>query len=149
MSIEEDITQLSDYLLKSQGLVEVILRKLGAVSFKPASELPVAHQSTPLMPERLDPFPSFIPGKFIESLTGQIADDIVYKDVNQQDGPKPIAEVPFTDGTKTIKVALWGDFAKAIEIYSKGQVVTITNLKIRPPYQDMEQLNSTKNTQIS
>lgn len=143
MSVEKKITQAID-------LLHMALNELGTAKFTPASEAPqTAAPSTPLVPERLDPFPSFIPGKFIESLTGRIAEDIIYKDVNQQEGPKPIAEVPFTDGTKTIKVALWEGFAKAIEIYSKGQVVTITNLKVRSPYQDMEQLNSTKNTQIS
>ena len=50
MSIETDLTHLSDYLHKAQGLIEVILQKLGATGFTPPQPLstPVAQSMTEL-----------------------------------------------------------------------------------------------------
>lgn len=149
MSIETKITQVIDHNLQATRLLNEILQELGSARFTPAAEIQTAPPSIPLMPENLEQFPRFVPNKFVESLTGRIARDIIIKEVNTDEGPVPIAEVPLTDGTTNVVVSMWRGFAKAVETYQAGEVVTLTNLKVRQPYKGVESLSSTKNTTVS
>ena len=87
-------------------------------------------------------------GKYVQTLTGTIVDDIVIREVETRRGPSDIANFKFTDGVTVIRVALWGDLAKEVENFGKGNVVTLTRMSIKDPYEGVQQISSTRNTKI-
>jgi len=150
MSIETRIAQMTDYALKIQGLADEVLQELGSAGFKPVTDIPSAPPKTPLMPTRLDPFP---PEAFIEknyvTLKGEVVSPAEVREVETQRGPTSVANIFLTDGTKQVRVGIWGDLIAQIEGLDTGQAVTITNLGVKPVYDGIQQLSSTKNTKIT
>jgi hypothetical protein len=87
-------------------------------------------------------------GKYVQSLKGTIVDDIVIREVETRRGPSTIANFKFTDGVTVVRIGLWGDLASEIENFGKGNVITLTGMSIKDPYEGMTQLSSTRNTTI-
>ena len=93
-------------------------------------------------------FPDFEEGNY-ETLTGEIVEPAETREVNTRSGPKMVSNVFLTDGETKVRVGLWNELVDEIEKYGKGDVVTITNLSVKAPYDEVVQLSSTKNTKIS
>jgi hypothetical protein len=139
------IAQIVDLALQIQGLAEEILAESSSTAFK--SPTPVVDSMKPA--EDLTPFPRFVPGTYVKELTGEVAEEVVIREVNTNSGPVTVADVPLTDGQTTIKVSMWRDFAKAVERFNKGDIITFTNLKVGNPYNNVEQLGSAKYTTVA
>ena len=109
---------------------------------------PAPVQPEPVKATDVTKWPVLESGKYVQTLKGTIVDDIVIKEVETQRGPTTIANFKFTDGVTVIRVGLWGDLASEIENFGKGNVVTLTGMSIKDPYEGMTQLSSTRNTTI-
>jgi len=109
---------------------------------------PAPVQEKPVKVEDVAKWPVLESGKYAQKLTGTIVDDIVIREVETRRGPSDIANFKFTDGVTVIRVALWGDLAKEIEGFGKGNVVTLTGMSIKDPYEGVPQISSTRNTTI-
>jgi len=149
MSIETKVAQINDYALKIQGLTEEVLQELASVNLMPASDVPVASPQTPLIPKPRIPFPVFKEGTYVNELTGEIAYDVEVNTRNLKDGPKDVANIVLTDGNSQVRIGLWHPLSAAIAAYQKGETVTLTNLKVRPPFKNQPQLAGTAKTEIS
>lgn len=94
-------------------------------------------------------FPDFEEGNFINNLTGEVVYDI---DINLRDlrdgSQKEVANVTLTDGNQSVRIGIWAPLARDVAQYGKGDVITLTNLKVRPPYEGKAQLAGTRNTKI-
>lgn len=87
-------------------------------------------------------------GKYVQSLSGTIVDDIVVKEVQVRGEPTSIAEFQFTDGVTVVKVAVWDELIGELEGLGKGDTLTLTAVSIRKPYQDMQQISTTRKSTI-
>jgi len=87
-------------------------------------------------------------GKYVQSLTGTIVDDIVVKEVQVRGEPTPIAEFQFTDGVTVVKVAVWDELIGELEGLGKGDTLTLTAVSIKKPYQDVQQISTTRKSTI-
>ena len=70
------------------------------------------------------------------------------REVNTRSGPKQIANFDFTDGKSTIRVGIWEELLGEVKNLRPGDVITLKGMSIRPPYQGVEQISSTRNTKI-
>ncbi len=87
-------------------------------------------------------------GKYVQSLTGTIVDDIVVKEVETQRGPTDIANFSFTDGVTVVRVAVWEELIGELEGLGKGDTLTLTAVSIKKPYQDVQQISTTRKSTI-
>ena len=144
MSDINKLSQAQDYFYKGIALIDEYIQ--ASSGFQPASQ-PVADFAKPAPP--LAPFPQFATGTYLPTLTGRIERDVVIREVNTKRGPTTVADVHLTDGSKTVKISLWGDLANALQPYNVGEVVTLTGLSVRTPYNNVDQLSSTSKTTVS
>lgn len=97
----------------------------------------------------LKPFPQLESGKYLQSITGKMVDNPVVKEVNTQRGPTPIANFHLTDEKTKVRVALWEKLADEVMRYGAGDIITLTGMSVKDPYEEVIQLSSTRNTNIS
>jgi len=102
---------------------------------------------SPLVPPKLKAFPELKPKSYVE-ITGEVVDDPVIKEVDTRRGPSMIANFHLTDGETQVRVALWGDLSSEAGGLRIGDVVTLTNMSVRDPYEGTAQISSTKNTVV-
>jgi len=150
MTIEARLARMNDYALRIQGLADEVLQELSSAGFKPATDIPSAPPQTPLVPKTLTPFPVFNEGTYVNELVGQIVYDVEVNTRNMRDGnQKDVANIVLTDGNTQVRIGLWEPLSAAISTYQRGETVTLTNLRVRPPYNNQPQLAGTGKTQIS
>lgn len=133
---------------EAMDTIKVLAQSMAEV-YAGGAPTPVA--SVPLEPVKVEDvtkWPVMESGKYMQSLKGTIVDDIVIKEVETQRGPTTIANFKFTDGVAVVRVGLWGDLASEVEDFGKGNVITLTGMSIKDPYEGMTQLSSTRNTTI-
>ena len=87
-------------------------------------------------------------GKYVQSLTGTIVDDIVIREVQVRGKATPIANFNLTDGVTVVKIAIWDALVNEVKGLGKGDTVTLTGMSIKDPYEGVLQISSTRNTTI-
>jgi len=115
---------------------------------KPKAEIPARTRPSPLIPKDLKPFPTLESGKYLQEITGEVVGDVEVKEVNTRSGPKQIANFDFTDGKSKIRVGIWEELIGEVENLKSGDVITLKGMSIRPPYQGVDQISSTRNTKV-
>ena len=122
--------------LLSQSMAEV---------FSGGAPTPV--QDTP-MPVKQTTWPVLESGKYVQSLTGTIVDDIVIREVQVRGKATPIANFNLTDGVTVVKIAIWDALVNEVKGLGKGDTVTLTGMSIKDPYEGVLQISSTRKTTI-
>ena len=87
-------------------------------------------------------------GKYVQSLTGIIVDDVVIREVQVRGKATPIANFNLTDGVTVVKIAIWDALVNEVKGLGKGDTVTLTGMSIKDPYEGVLQISSTRNTTI-
>ena len=87
-------------------------------------------------------------GKYVQSLTGTIVDDIVIREVQVRGKATPIANFMFTDGVAVVKIAIWDALVNEVKGFGKGDTLTLTGMSIKDPYEGVLQISSTRKTTI-
>ena len=128
-------------------IVMAVNRFLGDID-APKSPAPKRTESHPLIPKSLKPFPKLEPGKYLQEITGEVVDNAEVKEVETQRGPVMIANFNLTDGESQIRVALWEDLVSDAEKFRPGDVITLKGMSIRDPYEGVDQISSTRKTEI-
>lgn len=105
-------------------------------------------QEKPTKVEDVTKWPVLESGKYVQSLTGTIVDDIVVREVQVRGKPTPIANFNLTDGVTVVKIAVWDALIKELEGFGKGDTVTLIGMSIKDPYEGVQQISSTRNTTI-
>lgn len=104
-------------------------------------------------PRRTQPkkegFPPLEAGKYIPKLSGEIVSDITVREVETERGPSIVANFKLSDGNSDIRVAIWGDLVNEIQEFGKGKQVTLTGMSVKPPYENVTQVSSTRKTIIN
>ena len=115
---------------------------------KPKAEAPTRTRPSPLIPKSLKPFPTLESGKYLQEITGEVVNAPEIREVNTRSGPKQIANFDFTDGKSTIRVGIWEELIGEVKNLKAGDVITLKGMSIRDPYQGVEQISSTRKTEI-
>jgi len=105
-------------------------------------------QEKPTKVEDVTKWPVLESGKYVQSLTGTIVDDIVVREVQVRGKPTSIANFNLTDGVTVVKIAVWDALIKELEGFGKGDTVTLIGMSIKDPYEGVQQISSTRNTTI-
>ena len=108
---------------------------------------PTPVQDAP-MPVKQTTWPVLESGKYVQSLTGTIVDDIVVREVQVRGKATPIANFNLTDGVTVVKIAIWDALVNEVKGLGKGDTVTLTGMSIKDPYEGVLQISSTRNTTI-
>jgi len=106
-------------------------------------------QASPLIPKELKPFPELEPKKYLQEITGEVVDNPEVREVETRRGPVTIANFHITDGKTKIRVALWEDLVKEAEKFRPGDVITLKGMSIKDPYEGVDQISSTRKTEIA
>ena len=147
MSWEEDIEQRLDTILKEIKVTQDMVGTLMGGGFetpKEAKPKPRERQKKKAESEPQD----LSPGKFINTLKGTMLNDPVQRDVETRSGPKTVTNFALNTEYGDIRVALWEDLGDDVMNHAAGDELTVTNLIIKDPFDDMMQVSSTKNTKI-
>ena len=100
------------------------------------------------MPVKQTTWPMLESGKYVQSLTGTIVDDIVIREVQVRGKATPIANFNLTDGVTVVKIAIWDALVNEVKGLGKGDTLTLTGMSIKDPYEGVLQISSTRNTTI-
>lgn len=133
---------------EAMDTIKVLAQSMAEV-YSGGTPTPIA--SVPSEPVKVDDatkWPVLESGKYVQSLKGTIVDDIVVKEVQVRGEPTPIAEFQFTDGVTVVKVAVWDELIGELEGLGKGDTLTLTAVSIKKPYQDMQQISTTRKSTI-
>lgn len=88
-------------------------------------------------------------GKYVNKVSGILVDDTSQREVDTQYGPNTVTNFRMTiEGEGEVRVSLWGDLAKDAMNYTAGDSITLTNMKVNPPYDGLLQLGSCRRTKI-
>lgn len=109
---------------------------------------PAPVQEKPVKVEDVAKWPVLESGKYVQSLTGTIVDDVVIREVQVRGKPTPIANFNLTDGVTVVKIAIWDALVNEVKGFGKGDTITLTGLSIKDPYDGVLQISSTRNTTI-
>jgi len=109
---------------------------------------PTPVQDTPARVAKSATWPVLESGKYVQSLTGTIVDDIVIREVQVRGKATPIANFNLTDGVTVVKIAIWDALVNEVKGLGKGDTVTLTGMSIKDPYEGVLQISSTRNTTI-
>ena len=101
-------------------------------TYKPDADGKVKEQ-TPLVPEKLKPFPK-LEGQWLKEITGEVVANPESREVKSG---LWITNFDLTDGKRKLRVGIWGDQGLDLEVES-GDVVTLTDMKIGQ-YQGVDQ----------
>lgn len=107
----------------------------------------IGKRASPLVSPSLEPFPALKPKSYVE-ITGEVTDDPEIKEVDTRRGTSMIANFHITDGQNKVRVALWGDLSSEAGGLRIGDMVTLTNMSVKDPYEGTDQISSTRNTTL-
>ena len=157
MSVEEDLkrrvnnleSRLGGLDLQVKGFYDAMegMRTLAqsmAEVYSGGAPTPVQDMSTPV---KQTTWPVLESGKYVQSLTGTIVDDIVVREVQVQGKPTPIADFNLTDGVTVVKVSVWDALINEVDGFGKGDTITLTGLSIKE-YKGALQVSTTRKSTI-
>jgi len=142
---EEEIEERLDTILKEIKATQSMVGTLMGGGFetpKEAKPKPRERQKKEAGPQDLSP------GKFINTLKGSLLNDPVQRDVETIRGPTTVTNFVLNTDYGEIRVALWGELGDEAMDHTAGNTLTVTNLIIKDPFDDMMQVSSTKNTKV-
>ena len=148
MSWEEDIEQRLDAILKEIKVTQDMVGTLMGGGFEtPKTE---KAKTKPRQRQKKEDKESqdLSPGKFINTLKGTLLNDPVQKDVDTMRGPTTVTNFVLNTDYGEIRVALWGELGDEAMNHTAGGELTVTNLIIKDPFDNMMQVGSTKNTKV-
>jgi len=112
-----------------------------------AANLGLDRAQQPLIPAEIKPFPDMEKGDYV-TVTGELTAEPRYREVEIRGEAVPLVELTLTDGRSDVKATLWRDLTVEAEKLRVGDVVTINNMKVKDPYDGVDQISSTKNTKV-
>ena len=124
--------------------IQVLAQSMAEV-FSGGAPQPVSQE--PVKTANVTTWPVLEPGKYVQSLTGTIVDDVVVREVQVQGKPTPIADFNLTDGVTVVKVSVWDALIKALDGFGKGDTITLTGLGIKE-YKGVLQVSTTRKSTI-
>ena len=95
-----------------------------------------------------NPFPELKPKGFLPAIAGRITSAIEIREVETSRGPIDIANFMLTDGAKEVRIAVWEPGDK-LNGFNVGSWITLTNMSVKDPYDNVAQISTTRKTQIS
>lgn len=105
--------------------------------------------TTPLKPTHtLKKWPELKPGSFVRELVGEVLEDPVIREVNTKNGPTTITNFKMTDGVVTIRVGAWDELGLAAKRFNVGDLITVTAVSVKDPYDGVTQVSTTRRSTI-
>lgn len=149
LSWEEEIEQRLDTILKELKVTQDMVGTLMGGGFETPKEAKPAPKSRRRAEKKTEKPQSLDPGQFINTLKGTLLNDPVQRDVETRRGPTTVTNFVLNTDYGEIRVALWEELGDAVMNCVGGDEVTVTNLIIKDPFDNMMQVSSTKNTKVS
>lgn len=151
--IAQDTSNILELLTAKKTEKEIKAEFKTPIVDKPVTETPAAQpparEPEPEQPEETKTKPELPEkGKYI-TVQGTLMEDPVQREVDTSRGPTNITNCKMDSQYGVIRVGVWGEKGDELMVFSSGDHVKMTSMRVNDPYDDTPQLSSARHTEIS